>query len=172
MSVKHWFLILVFLGLIQGCTYTKDPIDQVEEIRKPRPRPLFKDDPWFSKWVVAEGGQGLHAQLKSSQQGEIGVAYWATDGVEGGECDLETDMPLQEVRWDLSYSTFSGDQGWQAQRVAQPLVLGTPPGLFLDYNQQGFPEILAVAGEIVPEIRYCGGSDLGLFTPSQDLEAP
>jgi hypothetical protein len=55
---------------------------------------------------------------------------------------------------------------WEAELIDRPLLLGAPPGLSVHYSEAGQPQVLALAGEPVPEVRYCGGSDLGLYTPA------
>lgn len=152
--------------------YRKDQEKVLEEARKPRPRPPFKDDPWFEKYVIEGGGVGLHPQLALSPGGLLGVAYWSTDGEEGEPCDgIEVDDPPLEVRWKLRYATWDEESGWKSEQVSRPLLLGNPPGLDLDYDRSGKPMVTSIAGEAIPELRYCGGGNLSIFTPSSDSSA-
>lgn len=157
---------------LSACREPAPPAPEEAAPRTPRPRPLYKNDPWLERATVDEGGAGaapgvgLHAQLAAGPGGRVGVAYWDTDGVEGAPCDgIEVDDPPAEVRWGLSFAEWREGEGWRAERVGDPLLLGAPPGLHLSYSQSATPQLLALAGDPVPEIRYCGGSDLGLFTP-------
>lgn len=146
--------------------------DEVSPPRKPRPRPPFKDDPWFEKYLVDGGGMGLHAKLALSPGGQIGVAYWSTDGEEGEPCEgLMLDDPPLEVTWALKFANWNEEYGWEAEVVDRPLLLGNPPGLDLDYQRSGQPVISSLAGEAIPELRYCGGGNLSLFTPSSAADS-
>ena len=175
MTLHHFiYLPLIFIMMSSlACESTEEAQEVDMEIpRQPRPRPVYKDDPWFEKAVVEGGGVGLHTQLEVSPNGKVGVAYWSTDGVEGEPCSgLDVDDPPLEVRWGLHYAQWSDETGWEPELVSQPLLLGIPPGLDLDYQRTGRPVIAALAGDPVPEIKYCGGSDLGLFTPSTNSNA-
>lgn len=140
--------------------------------RKPRPRPPFKDDPWFEKYMIEGEGMGLHAKLSLSPGGQLGVAYWSTDGQEGQPCEeIEVDDPPSEVRWSLRFASWESEMGWLSQLVSRPLLLGNPPGLDLDYSSSGQPMVTSIAGEAIPELRYCGGGNLSVFTPSTDPDA-
>ena len=92
-------LIAVSLFGFSCVDYRGGDEEGIEEVRKPRPRPPFRDDPWFEKYVIEGGGMGLHAQLALSPGGQLGVAYWSTDGEEGALCEgIEVDDPPLEVR--------------------------------------------------------------------------
>jgi hypothetical protein len=80
------------------------------------------------------------------------------------------DAPL-EVNWDLRFAEWAEDDGWAAEQVATPLLLGNPPGLDLDYQGNGSPMISAIGGDAIPDLRYCGGGELTVYTPSSDPEA-
>ena len=166
-------LLISSVGLI-GCTAEEG--DQVVDMgppKKPRDRPPYQDDPWFEKFSIEGGGMGLHARLKTSPSGVIGVAYWSTDGTEGELCEgIEVDDPPLEVRWSLKYARWRETEGWDVRAVADPLLLGLPPGLDLSYSDSGTPLVFAISGEPDADIRYCGGNDLGLFTPANDPEDP
>jgi hypothetical protein len=178
-------LLIVLLVSVNFChlaceTVADETVVDMEIIKKPRPRPMFTNDPWIEKYKVDANSVGLHAQMARSSKGEIGIAYWSQDGTDGDPCDeIEVDDPPLEVRWQLYYAKWieaeSSDSiaagAWEVETVANPRILGIPPGLDLHYQKDGTPMITALSGEVVPEIRYCGGSDLGLFTPSDNSSA-
>lgn len=160
----------ISLALVSGCFDHRPPPEIAPEApRKPKPRPPYRDDPWFDKFIVEGGGFGLHARLALSPGGALGVAYWSADGSEGEPCEgIMVDDPPLEVRWQLNYAQWSEESGWETEEVARPLLLGNPPGLDLDFSRNGQPQISSIAGDAIPELRYCGGGNLSLFTPSDD----
>lgn len=165
------YLLICLFGFscLNSCVDHRTNDEAPVTIRKPRPRLPYKNDPWFEKYMIDTDGVGLHAQMTRSSDGLLGIAYWSTDGEEGEACvDLEVDDPPLEVRWDLKFAQWNEDSGWQSELVSKPLLLGNPPGLDLDYSANNQPLISALAGEAIPELRYCGGGNLTLFTPSED----
>ena len=163
-----WICTLSCLCLVSCIDHRKTETES-EPIRKPRPRPPFKNDPWFEKYMVDSGGVGLHAQMSRSPDGQIGIAYWSTDGQEGEACaDIEVDDPPLEVRWDLKFARWDSTEGWKPELVSNPLLLGNPPGLDLDYQSSNQPIITALSGDAIPELRYCGGGNLTIFEPPAD----
>jgi hypothetical protein len=164
--------MLLSLCLTACFDHRSPPEEEPEVQRTPKPRPPYKNDPWFDKFLVETGGVGLHARLALSPGGKLGVAYWSSDGVEGEPCeDLMVDDPPLEVRWRLQFAEWSEEMGWEIDEVAKPLLLGNPPGLDLDYSRSGKPMISSIAGDAIPDLRYCGGGNLSLFTPSNDPDA-
>lgn len=156
-----------------SCFDHRDTMEsEVTPPRKPRPRPPFKDDPWFEKFIIEGQGMGLHAKLALSPGGQVSIAYWSTDGREGEPCDeLMVDDPPLEVRWDLKFATWAEEEGWRPEQVAHPLLLGNPPGLDLDFQRSGKPVISSIGGEAIADLLYCGGGNLSLFTPSSSADA-
>lgn len=165
-----------FLGVLiwsGGCFDHRPPPEQLPEPpREPKPRPPYRDDPWFEKALVEGGGVGLHARAALSPGGRLGIAYWSTDGAEGEPCeDLMIDDPPLEVKWDLHFAEWSEEGGWGVERVANPLLLGNPPGVDLDYQRNGSPLVSAIGGDAIPDLRYCGGGELTVYTRSSDPES-
>jgi hypothetical protein len=169
-------LLLTLAACLAACQGAPAPAPAPAPPRTPRPRPPYKNDPWLDRATVDAGGEvgvGLYAQLATAPSGRVGVAYWDTDGREGDPCDgIEVDDPPAEVRWGLSFAEWREGEGWTSEKVGDPLLLGPPPGLHLSYTPNNTPQVLALSGDPVPEIRYCGGSDLGLFTPSGGVGEP
>ena len=173
-SYLLWMCSVTLLSLLlTACLdHRPPPEEEPPAPRKPKPRPPYQNDPWFEKFLVETGGVGLHARLALSPGGRLGVAYWSSDGTEGEPCeDLMVDDPPLEVRWRLQFAEWSEETGWEVDEVARPLLLGNPPGLDLDYSRGGQPMISSIAGEAIPDLRYCGGGNLSLFTPSDDPDA-
>ena len=165
--------LCMILGGVSAC-FDHRPADlpEPEAPRKPKPRPPYRDDPWFDKALVGGGGVGLHPRLALSPGGRIGIAYWSTDGEEGELCEgIMVDDPPLEVRWGLHFAEWQEEEGWVAEQISYPLLLGNPPGLDLDYQRNGDPMITAIGGEAIPDLRYCGGGKLTLYTPTQEAES-
>ena len=170
--LKYLCIYLLNGLFLYSCFDHREAEPNVEPSRKPRPRPPFKNDPWFEKYLIDSGGMGLHGKLSRAPDGSLGIAYWSTDGQEGEACvDIEVDDPPLDVRWALKFAQWNDDEGWQSELVSNPLLLGNPPGLDLDYQSTNKPIISALAGDAIPELRYCGGGNLTLFTPPTNSDS-
>jgi hypothetical protein len=65
--------------------------------------------------------------------------------------------------WDMSYAEESGS-GWNVELVEPLLILGNPPGLDFKVSPSGTPTIVAMTGDPVVQIKYCGSNDVGVYT--------
>lgn len=119
--------------------------------------------PAWTTQVVAAGEGGRHVRLALGEDGRPRVAWFALEGESEGPCDALAPDPPPAVTWPLMYAEL-GDAGFEVERVADVLLVGTPVGLDLAIQPDGTSAIATLSGEAVAPIRYCGASDVGYYT--------
>jgi hypothetical protein len=160
-QIKILFCIFIFILSCQSSHH--EDIDMMSSPTKARPRPPQNQLNWAKKLLVDQKQTGLYPKLSIAKDQTLAVAYWSSEGKEAESCTgINVMDPPKAIRWDLKYAQFAQD-AWSNETIDQPILLGNPPGLDMIFNDQDLPMISALSGEVVPMVRYCGGSDFGLY---------
>ena len=161
---SRWLLTVVLSTLALtslACddSATTPPAEDIQD----RDRKVTPPDDNWSVSTALSGGVGVQVDLDVSPSGTIGIAYFSASGREDGTCDALgiPDPPIQ-VRWTLTYAEYAGGT-WNTEIVDEPLLLGQPVGLDLEFAPDGRATIAAMNGLPVAQIRFCGANDVGYF---------
>lgn len=120
------------------------------------------DGPSWETEFVETDGWGAHVDLAVSPEGTVGLAYFANDGQNQGECSEVGDPAPPKLEVPLHYAT-RGSDGWSIETVDEPLYVGESRGLDLDWGPDGTPVIASMIGEPLESFGYCGANDAGLY---------
>lgn len=162
---SSWRLVVILVGLLAATSVacddgsTNTPAEDTQE----RDRKVAPPENHWTVSTAVAGGVGTQVDLDVDSNGTIGIAYYSASGHEDGTCDALgiPDPPIQ-VRWTLTYAELTGDS-WSTEIVDEPLLLGEPVGLDLEYAPDGRATIAAMNGLPVAQIRFCGANDMGYF---------
>jgi hypothetical protein len=120
------------------------------------------DGPSWETEFVETGGWGAHVDLAVSADGNVGLAYFAAEGRDEGDCSEVGDPAPPKLEVPLRYA--ARDEGsWTVETVDELLYVGASRGLDLDWGPDGAPRIAAMIGEPLESFGYCGANDAGLY---------